>query len=110
MTTRAELEALVASLRSLSGAPAAAPPAQSVRPLTPILLDPAPMQHPKCRICGKRHPLGPCPQSQAPIPKTATVSVTPPPVTETAPGAKFDPVVWKRNYMREYMRKRRAKP
>ena len=84
------------------------------------------MDLPKCKICGERHRLGPCKSSDGGVeghaPLTRDVGRTVETITQrdTSVGpqagikpspseAKFDRVTYHRNYMREYMRRKRKK-
>lgn len=97
------------------------------------------MELPKCKICGEKHRLGPCPQIQSrakatkgkvgmagvkdPVRRSSTgtglqvgeaVAVQPATseimdVTAGETAPKFDRTEYHRNYMRGYMAKRRAK-
>ena len=73
------------------------------------------MEAPKCKLCGERH-YGRCAAFET---KPAPVKKPPAekPVEKTEPGKKkpgrkpsgaFNRAEWRKTYMREYMRKRRA--
>lgn len=84
------------------------------------------MEAPKCRLCNKRHRIGPCPieplsSSSVPVPlvegedlrlrglSQPAASVAPSSIALPRSPSKFDRVVYQREYMRNYMRTWRAK-